>query len=311
MTLCAEQEGNMMLRTFADLKKIADAKQKRMRTIAVAAHDLHTLEGLDAAYRARLIEPVLIGDRNKIEALIDQEALSLSEAEIINESDDFRAAKKAVEIIRNGEGDILMKGRMQTADMLREVVSKETGLPVTGTISHIGLFQIPGRDRLAALTDGGMVIAPNVDQKQQIIENAVRTLRALGYSEPNVAVLCAAETVNPKIQASMDAVTLKERNCAGLISGCTVEGPISFDLMYDKEAATIKGYESPISGNSDIWLMPDMTAGNLVAKSLMCAAKAQMAGIIIGAKVPIVLVSRGATAEEKYWSLVFAAATTT
>jgi phosphate butyryltransferase len=296
-----------MLTSFSDLERIARGKSGVARVLVAAAHDEHTLQGLDEACGKGMIEPVLIGDGARIREIIDTEGLGLTGAEIIRTADDVQSAKKAAELIASGYGNVLMKGKLQTADLLREVVRRELGLLTGEIMSHIGLFQIPGYHKLMILTDGGMVISPGAEQKRQILNNAVRVFADLGVVNPKAAVLCAAEVENPKIQASVDAALLKKQNAEGIIRDCVVEGPISFDLMYDKESARIKGYESPVAGDADILLMPDMTAGNLVAKTFMCACRAMMAGLIAGAKVPVVLVSRGATAEEKYWSLVFAA----
>jgi phosphate butyryltransferase len=297
-----------MLTSFSELERAVKNKGAKMRVLVAAAHDSHTLEGIDEAFAKGIIEPVLIGDGEKIRAIIKDEGLSIGGAEIIQAADDAQSAKTAARLVAEGKGGVIMKGKLQTADLLREVVSKEYGLRTGDIMSHVGLFQIPGYHKLMVLTDGGMVIAPDLEQKRQILDNAVRALAALGVTNPKVAALCATEVENPKMPASVDAACLKKLNQEGAIKGCVVEGPISFDLMFDKESAKIKGYESPVAGDADIMLLPDMTAGNLVAKSLMLAAKAMMAGLIVGAKAPIVLVSRGATAEEKYWSLVFAAA---
>lgn len=299
-----------MLTSFSDLERIVREKSGVVRVLVAAAHDAHTLQGVNEACLKGMIEPVLIGNGAKIREIIDAGGLGIRGAEIIETADDVQSAKKAAQLIVSGYGNVLMKGKLQTADLLREVVNKELGLLTGEIMSHAGLFQIPGYHKLMILTDGGMVISPNAEQKRQILRNAVSVFAALGVTNPKAAVLCASEVENPKMQATVDAALLKKQNAEGIIRDCVVEGPISFDLMYDKESAKIKGYESPVAGDADILLMPDMTAGNLVAKTFMCAAKAMMAGLIVGAKVPIVLVSRGATAEEKYWSLVFAASLT-
>jgi phosphate butyryltransferase len=297
-----------MLKKFSDLESIVKGKPAKRRILVAAAHDGHTLEGVGEAFAKGMIEPVLIGDRRKIAGIIAERSLGLGGAEVIDAPDDAACAKKAAGMAAAGYGDAIMKGKLQTADLLREVVDKKNGLLVGDIMSHAGLFQVPTYHKLFVLTDGGMVIAPDIRQKQMILGNAVRTLAALGVENPKVAALCATETVSPKMQASVDAAELKRRNKEGEVKGCIVEGPISFDLMYDAESAKVKGYDSPVAGDADILLMPDMTSGNLVAKSLMLAAGGMMAGLIVGAKLPVVLVSRGASAEEKYWSLVFAAA---
>lgn len=296
-----------MLENYEVLVKRVKAQPEKKRLAVAAAHDAHTLEGVAEACRQGVVEPVLVGDETRIRKIIADENLPLQDAAIIDEKDDTAAAKKAVALIKEGKADILMKGILPTAQLMREVVNANTGIKDEGVLSHVGLFQIPAYHKMILLTDGGMIIAPNLEQKKSIVENAVRVFRNLEDDIPKVAVLCATEDVNPRMPASVDAAQLKKWNQEGVLADCIVEGPISFDLMFDKASAAIKGYESPVAGDADIWLMPDMTAGNLVAKSLMCAAGAQMAGIIVGAKAPIVLVSRGATAEEKYYSLIFAA----
>jgi phosphate butyryltransferase len=297
-----------MLKTFKDMEQAVKGRQGKMRVAAAAAHDLHTLEGLQAAREKGMVEPVLIGDAAKIREICKEAGLSVGDAEIIDISDDAAGARKAAALVAEGGAQILMKGKLQTADLLRAVVNKELGLLTGEIMSHVGLFQIPTYHKLMIITDGGMVISPDIDQKMKILDNAAAVMRKLGVEEPKAAALCATETENPKMQATVDAAELKRRWQAGQIKNCVVEGPISFDLMYDKESAAVKGYNSPVSGEADICLLPDMTAGNLVAKTFYVAAGAMMAGLVVGAKAPIVLVSRGATAAEKYWSLVFAAA---
>ncbi|MEG0830478.1 MAG: bifunctional enoyl-CoA hydratase/phosphate acetyltransferase [Anaerovoracaceae bacterium] len=297
-----------MIKSYEELVQRVKGNKQKKRVAVAAAHDLHTLEGINNAYINDVILPILIGDEKQIKKIIKEEGFALNGVEIINEEDPIQAAKKTVELIRKGKADILMKGKLQTFELMREVVNQDYGLSTGSIMSHVGLFQIPAFHKLVVLTDGGMIIAPDLKQKKMIVDNAVEVMRKMGYEDPKVAILCATEVENPKIQASVDAAKLKKWNKEGVLKGCTVEGPISFDLMFDKESAMIKGYESPVAGEADIWVLPDMTAGNLVAKSLMCAAKAQMAGVIVGASVPIVVVSRGATSEEKYFSLIFAAA---
>jgi phosphate butyryltransferase len=297
-----------MVRTFEDLEKVALGRARKSRVLAAAAHDPHTLEGINAAARKGMIEPILIGNAPEIREIISLKKLALAGTTIIDAQDDKSCARIAARMAANGEGDAIMKGKLQTSDLLREIVNKENGLLRGELMSHVGLFSAPAYHKLFVLTDGGMVIAPDADGKRKILENAVRTLAAIGAENPKVAVLCATETPNPGMPASVDAALLKRQSGEGVIKGCVVEGPISLDLALDAESARIKGYESPVAGDADILLAPDMTAGNLMAKTFMFAGKSMMAGLIAGAKIPIILVSRGATAEEKFWSIVFAAA---
>lgn len=296
------------MKNFEELIKRVQQHPQKKKVVVVAAHDEHTLEGINRAYENGIVSPILIGDTNQIREIINKEGFSFSDATMIHLTDDVEAAKKAVSMIREGEADFIMKGKIQTADLLKQVVNKETGLRTGGVMSHVGLFEIPGYQKLIVITDGGMIPNPTVPQKALIIQNAVAVLKSLGYETPKVAALAATEVVNQDMQESLDAAVLKKMNQDGRITDCIVEGPISYDLMMSKESADIKGYVSPVTGNTDILLTPDMTTGNLLAKALLFNAGGRMAGIIVGAKAPIVLVSRGATSEEKYLSIVLASA---
>lgn len=297
-----------MIKNFNEMIQMVQDETVRKRVAVAAAHDEHTLEAVDLAYRNNIAEPILIGDGEKIDQLIAAHGFQLKGVEIIEEKDDRQAAEKGVAMIRQGEADFLMKGKLQTADLLKEVVNKERGLHTGNVMSHFGIFELPSYHKLLVLTDGGMIPYPSVEEKEQILMNAVRILCELGYETPKAAVLAATETVNPKMPESIDADILKKRNLEGNIKSCIVEGPISYDLMMSREAAAVKGYASPVTGDTDILLMPNMTSGNLLAKAFQFNAGAKMAGMIVGARVPIVLVSRGATAEEKYLSMVLSAA---
>ncbi len=297
-----------MFRNFKEMAEKVKTASYKKRVVVVAAHDEHTLEGVGLACRENIVDAVLIGDAAKIDALIARHHYELGEVRIIDSNDDVASAKEAVRLIREGEGDFLMKGKMQTADLLREVVNKETGLQTGSIMSHVGLFEVSNYHKVVVLTDGGMLPHPDLQQKVKIIDNAVRIMRGMGYKKPKVGILAAAEVVNKKAIESVEAQTLKEMNMAGDIVDCIVEGPISYDLAFSREMAALKGYDSPVAGDVDIVLMPTMAAGNILGKSWYLTAGGAMAGIIAGAKVPVVLVSRGASAEEKYFSIVMAAA---
>jgi phosphate butyryltransferase len=220
---------------------------------------------------------------------------------------DVLAAEKAVALVNENKADFIMKGKIQTADLLRAVVNKEKGLRTGRVMSHFVFDEVPSYHKLIVTTDGGMMTYPDLNQKKQIIENAVDVLRAMGYDKPKVAVLAAVEKVNPKMPESVDADMLKKMNQEGKIKNCIVEGPISYDLAISKKCAEIKGFKSPVAGDADILIVPNITAGNILGKCLICSAEGKMAGFIVGAKVPIGLTSRGSSAEEKYLSLVLSA----
>ncbi|HHW58242.1 MAG TPA: bifunctional enoyl-CoA hydratase/phosphate acetyltransferase [Clostridia bacterium] len=298
----------MVIKNFEELIKKVQKSDSPKRVAVVAAQDEHTLQAVFKARKDNIVEPLLIGNKTKIKEVLSYLNENLDEDAIINVEDDTAAAKKAVELIHENKADFIMKGKIQTADLLREVVNKEKGLRTGRIMSHFVFNEIPNYHKLIVTTDGGMVMYPTLEEKKQIIENAVDTLIALGYENPKVAVLAAVEKVNPKMPESVDAALLKEMNKNGEIKNCIVEGPISYDLTMSKESAEIKGYSSPVVGDADVLVVPNITAGNILGKALVYSAGAKMAGFIVGAQVPIVLTSRGSTAEEKYLSLVLSAA---
>lgn len=298
----------MVFKNFEELIKKVQKSESRKIVAVVAAHDEHTLQAVFKAKKDNIVEPLLIGDKTKIKEILHSLNESLDDAQIIEAENDTAAAMKAVELVNDKKADFIMKGKIQTADLLRAVVNKEKGLRTGKIMSHFVFNEIPNYHKLIVTTDGGMMMYPDVNEKKQIIENAVNTLIAMGYENPKVAVLAAVEKVNPKMPESVDAGLLKEMNQKGEIKNCIVEGPISYDLTMSRESAEIKGYSSPVVGDADILIVPNIAAGNILGKALVYSAGARMAGFIVGAKVPIVLTSRGSSAEEKYLSLVLSAA---
>ena len=297
----------MEYKSFDDLIKKVQNLGSKKKVAVVSAQDEHTLEAVFKAKKDNIVEPILIGNKKKIIEILSRLHESVLEESIINVESDSEAAEKAVELINENKADFIMKGKIQTADLLRAVVNKENGLRTGKVMSHIVIHEIPTYHKLLAVTDGGMMMYPSLDEKKQILENAVSTFLTLGYENPKVAVLAAVETVNPKMQESVDADMLKKMNIKGEIKNCIVEGPISYDLTMSKESASIKGFVSPVTGEADIIVVPNITVGNILGKSLVYSAGAKMAGFIVGAKVPIVLTSRGSTSEEKYLSLALSA----
>ncbi len=299
-----------MLKDFKAMAELVKANPVKKRIVLCCAHDEHSLDAVYEAYKEGIVAPVFVGKEEEIKSICAEHGFDFGDVKIYNEDDDIEAAKTAVRLIREGEGDFLMKGRMQTADLLRQVVNKETGLQVGKIMSHVGLFQVPKYHKVVVLTDGGMLLQPTLEQKVKIINNAVEVLHSLGYEDPKVAVVCGAEVLNPKAQESVDAAALKEMNVNGEITGCTVEGPISYDIALFKDIAEFKKFDSPVAGEADVLVMPCMAAGNMLGKAWVNNGDGtgMMAGMIVGAKAPIVLTSRGSSAEEKFYSIVFAAA---
>lgn len=300
----------MFFKNFQELiEKVQDSRSKK-RVVVVVAQDEHTLEAVFRAKQDNIVAPILIGDKIKIQKMLDKLQVELDESSIINVEEDSAAAKKAVELINEDKADFIMKGKIQTADLLRAVVDKEKGLRTGSVMSHMAIIEIPNYHKLLGITDGGMMMYPDVNQKKQIIENAVNTFKNMGYEKSKVAVLAAVEKENSKMPETVDASKLKQMNIDGEIKDCIVEGPLSYDLTMNKESAKIKGFDSPVTGDADILIVPNITTGNVLSKALIYSAEAKMAGFIVGAKVPIVLTSRGSTSEEKYLSLVLSASAT-
>lgn len=299
----------MVLTKFSEIEALVKGHAEPRRMAVAVAADAHTLEAALAARKEGLVSPVLVGDKAKILNILEKMGESVPDADIYDEPDEVAACEKAVALVREGAASFLMKGKVDTKVILKAVVNREHGLGVPGAImSHVTLFEVPAYHKLLAPVDGGMVTYPTLEQKKGIIENTVAALHALGYDCPKVGILACAEKVNPKMPETLDAQALAEMNKKGEITGCIVDGPISFDCAIDRSIADFKGYESPIAGDCDVLLAPNIHAGNIMGKMLVCFSGAKMAGYIAGARCPIVLTSRGSSAEEKRMSIILAAA---
>lgn len=298
----------MAIKNFEELIRKIKKFKKPKKVVVVCAHDKHTLEAIAKAEKDGGVESILIGNKNKIKELLREIDFEKDDKSIIDSDSDIETACKAVEIIRENKAEFIMKGKIQTADLLKAVVDREKGLRTNRIMSHISFLEVPTYHKILAVSDGGMVISPRLEEKKQILENAVSIFLSLGYKNPKVAVLAAVEKTNDKMIESVDGEILKKLNQSGEIKNCLVEGPISYDLAMCMESAKIKGYRSPVAGDADILIVPNITVGNILAKSLVYSGRSKMAGFITGAMVPIVLTSRGATSEEKYLSLVLCAA---
>lgn len=297
----------MVISGFPALKdRLRDLPPKA--AVVAAAHDEHTLQAVFAARRDGLIRPILVGHREEILSTARRLGEELDPSQVVDAGEDPDCAAKSVELARSGEGAMLIKGMLPTGTLLKAVVNRETGIRASEVMSHMAILDVPSYHKLLYVTDGGMVVAPDLEQKRHILRNALDFCRFLGYDCPKAAALCAVETVSPAMPETADASALKAEGERGDFGPCLVEGPISLDLATDPEAARVKGYHSPVAGDADILLAPSIAAGNLLGKSLYGLAGGEMAGVVLGAKVPITVNSRGATAEEKYWSILICAA---
>ncbi|WP_027398144.1 phosphate acyltransferase [Anaerovorax odorimutans] len=276
-------------------------------TIAVAAaHDETIIKALIYAYEKYSIKSILVGDKIKINQLIKKNKSIFFNPEIIDEKDTKKASYIAAKLIDVDKADILMKGLVNSSLFLNAVLDESCNLKTDKLLSHLSAFQIPGQKKLSFYTDGGINLFPNFEKKIKILSNGIKAMHDLGIKNPNVAILTANEIVNPKMPATIDAKKLYNMNQEGYFPKCIIEGPISLDVALSQESASHKNIKSAISGMVDLFIVPNIEAGNMIGKALIYYAGAKMAGIILGAKCPIVMTSRAETPEGKVNSLALA-----
>ncbi len=292
--------------TFDDVLEAIKPHPKK-RVAVACAQDENVLDAVARAERDNVADCVLVGDREKILAAAEIAGADISTAEIIDEPDTTLAARKAVQLVSSGDCHIAMKGKLHTDDFLRAILDKEVGLRTGRLLSHVFLLEVPMPvKRLIFVTDGAMNIAPNFEEKAQICTNAIGLARLFGIDQPKVAALAAVELVNPKMQATQDAAVLSLMSYRGQFEAGMIEGPLALDLAVSEEAARIKGVKNPVAGKADILLMPSLEAGNIMVKGFSHLAGGRTAGILLGAKAPIVLTSRSDSAEAKFLSIACA-----
>ncbi|MDA3780800.1 MAG: bifunctional enoyl-CoA hydratase/phosphate acetyltransferase [Bacteroidales bacterium] len=285
------------------------AKSKKTRRLAVAAaEDKAVLEAVKAAYNYEIIVPVLIGDKNKIKKISEEIDFDLKGIDIYNESNPAKACIKAVSLIQEDKADILMKGLVSTAPLLKAVLNKENGLRKGATLSHFAYIESPYYHKLIGVTDAAMNIAPDFKEKIDIINNSVEALHLLGIENPKLAIVGPLEIVNPKIESTTHAAMLSVMNSRKQIKGCIIDGPFAIDNAVSKKAAEHKGIISEVAGDADILVAPDLNSGNILYKTMMFMGGSTSAAVIVGAKVPIVLTSRADTEKSKMMSIALAAA---
>ncbi|KIL45928.1 phosphate butyryltransferase [Jeotgalibacillus campisalis] len=291
-------------------KLIEQAGLKEEVTVAVVkAEDREVLRAVEMATERELANFILIGDEKKIDDLIAQEFPSLLQnGRVVTRHavDAAAAAEKGVQAVRDKEAAVLMKGHIKTAPLLKAVLHKEKGMRTGNVLSHVALFEVPAIERSIFVTDAAMNVAPDLQQKVQIVANAVNVAHKLGVSMPKVAPLAAVEVVNPGMQATLDAAALTQMNRRGQITGCIVDGPLALDNAISIEAARQKNVGGEVAGQADILLVSSIEAGNVLYKSLMYFGNSQVGAVIAGAKAPIVLTSRSDSAQSKLNSLAMA-----
>lgn len=290
-----------MIKNFEQLKEMLKAMPVKRKVAVVPAQDEHTLEAISHAYRDGMVEPVLIGDEPKIREILAQIGTDADKMTIIHVEDPTEAIQKAADMARDGEVDCIMKGKTETGALMKVLVNRERGIRKNDTMSLLAFMESPNYHKVFAITDVGLLTYPSKDQKKAAIQNAVEAFHALGVEQPKVAILAAVEKVNPKMKETVEAAEIKEEG----VDGCIIEGPISYDLAMDPASAPIKGYVSPVAGDADLLVVPDIVSGNIAAKTITVIGGGRTGGVVLGAKVPVLLVSRAASADDKYMSICY------
>ena len=288
-------EFEQMLRTM---------KPEKMRMVSVAnAIDVHVLRSLSTAHKMGFVNAILCGDTATIKSVANDNGIDISNFEIVHCDDELSAATMAVSLVRNGRADIVMKGLIHTADILRAVLNRENGIRGDGILSHVSVLYSPSLNRRLFLTDIAMVMYPDLEKKIQLIKNAVNVAHHMGIKNPRVAPLCAVETLNPAMQATVDAANLQDMNLRGEISGCIIGGPTSFDIAVSPDAARAKNASGPIQGNADILLFDNIEAGNNTLKAMVQFGDWIFGGVVIGARAPVIINSRSDSDVSKLFSI--------
>ena len=290
---------------------VSHAKSVGPKKMSVAcAEDEVVMKAVEEARAKGIVNAILVGNEDKIKAVLDKMGLKASDYEIVDEKKGpAAAALKAVELVSTGKADILMKGMLETADFLRGVLNKEVGLRNgKALLSHAYIHEIEGYDHLFFVSDGVFNLYPELPDKISIVKNVVNLTHAFGIENPKVAVLAAVEVVNPNMPPTVDAAALAQMSRRGQIKGCTIDGPLAIDNAVSMESAKHKGIKSDVAGQADVLIVPEIESGNILVKSIVYFSKNKTAAIVLGTKAPIVLTSRADSAETKFLSIATAVA---
>ena len=281
-------------RTHEKYQRLLDFCRSLPPTPTAVAHpcDQSSLEGAADAARLGLIAPILVGPRARIEAVAKQFAIDISGLPIVDAPFSHASAEKAVELVREGKAEALMKGSLHTDELMGAVVKRDTGLRTARRVSHCFVMDVPTYPEPLIITDAAVNIAPTLEDKVDIVQNAIELAHALGATEVRVAILSAMETVNPKVPSTIEAAALCKMADRGQITGGVLDGPLALDNAISLESVKIKQINSPVAGRANVLVVPDLEAGNMLAKSLSFLANADAAGIVLGTRVPIILTSR-------------------
>lgn len=297
----------MILNSLDQIMEIAKSRPPR-RIVVAAAADGHALAAVQMAMKKGIVTPILVGEMEGIEKIAKDTGFPINRAEIINEKNPAEASRIAVSLVRDGEGEILMKGLVGTADLLHIILNRDTGIGRGVAMTHAALLECSNYHKLLCITDAGINVAPGIKEKVDIVKNAVSIYKTLRLDTPKVAVLAAVEVVNEKMQATVDAAMLTQMNRRGQIKDCIIDGPLAFDNVVSKEACEYKGIATDVGGDADIVLCPEIETGNALYKALTYLAGGAVASVLLGAAVPVVLNSRTDSDRSKLFSLALAAA---
>lgn len=285
---------------------VEKAKGKNVKAIVAGANDSHVLEAVKHSYENKIIDPILVGPKVEIEKVAQSLNFDISNFQIIEASDEKDIAVKSVKEVAKYNDSILIKGLINTGTILKFVLNKEFGLNRGNILSHVAIMEVPERDKLILLTDAALNINPDLNQKIAILNNAVEVAHSIGIENPKVAMIAPNEKVSMKIQSTIDGAIISKMADRGVIKNCIVDGPLALDIAISNEALKIKKINSKVNGEADILVVPNIDAGNVLYKSLIYFAKAQTAGIIVGALKPVVVTSRADSAESKLFSISLA-----
>lgn len=295
-----------MYRKLSDLERLLTDKKTSKTLVLAVSQDAFSLNAVHKAYKAGYILPILIGDRALTETIIKENKFDFEDVRVMDEPDPEKCVELAVKMACEEKVQILMKGNVPTPVLLKGVLNKDWGLRTGTLLSHLALFEVDTYHKFLAVTDVAMNIAPNLKDKIAIVNNSVTFLNKMGIANPKVAVLGAIEMVNESMQATLDAALLSKMNQRDQIKNCIIDGPLAFDNAISFESAKHKKIKSAVAGDTDLLLVPDIEVGNVLYKTLVFFAKAKVASVILGAKVPIVLTSRSDSEESKYYSIILA-----
>lgn len=298
----------MKIEKITDIYEVLKGRTEKKRLVVAYANDSHSIEAVAQAVEMGLVEATLVGDTEVIKQICAENGYDISRFRIVHETNDTKGAERAVELIRNGEADVLMKGLVSTDKYMHAILNKEKGLvDPNAVISHVTVMECPAYHKLLVVSDVAIIPCPDLKQKTAIIKYVTKTAKKLGIDTPKVAMIAPTEQVLPKVQSTVDAAILAKMNERGQLPGMIVEGPMALDVAVDREAAEIKKMHSPVAGDADCLAFPNLESGNVFYKTNTKLAGARLGAVLMGARVPSVLSSRGDNVETKLNSIALAA----